>query len=149
MTSYHLRPARQTEAWAIRRLIWQVHINPTGLDWRRFWVALDEDERLLGCGQIKPHADGSRELASLAVAPAARGRGIARALLLQLVETSPRPLYLRCADRLQEFYEQYRFQVVGPAEMPPSLRRTWQVMHWLKTHWLRGAPALLVMRLDD
>ena len=126
-----------------------MHINPTGLDWQHFWVAVDEHERMLGCAQIKPHADGSRELASLAVWPAFRQRGVARALITQLAGLSGRPLFLRCAAPLQGFYEKSGFRVVGPAEMPPSLRRSWQAMHWLKTHLLRAMPALLVMRLDD
>ncbi len=148
MAMFTLRPARKTESGAIRKLIWQVRINPAGLNWQRFYVAVDERDRLLGCGQIKLHADGCRELASLAVAPAARGQGVARAIIQQLLKEARRPLYLRCADRLQPFYEKFGFRVVEPAEMPRSLRRTWQMLHWLKTHLAPKAPALLVMRLS-
>jgi len=79
VSSYHLRPAQVKDAASIRRLIWQVHINPTGLDWHHFWVAVDAQDSLLGCGQLKPHGDGSLELASIAVQPQQRGKGIARA----------------------------------------------------------------------
>ena len=78
---YTLRPATAAEFPAIRKLIWQVGINPIGLDWRRFVLAVDEEGRMLGCGQIKPHKGGIRELASIAVVPEARGLGIARAII--------------------------------------------------------------------
>jgi GNAT superfamily N-acetyltransferase len=110
---------------------------------------VDAQDGLLGCAQVRLHADGCRELASLVVIPAARGQGIARALIAQLLGGSPRPLYLRCEESLQPFYEKFGFGVVAvPADIPHSLRRSWQVMRWLKLHLLPGAPALLVMRLD-
>src|SRR3989304_5329525 len=67
-----LRPETAADAGAIRSLIFRVGINPRGLDWRRFQVAVDPGGRLVGCGQVKPHADGSRELASIAVPPKGR-----------------------------------------------------------------------------
>jgi N-acetylglutamate synthase-like GNAT family acetyltransferase len=86
MTTWTLRRARQPDAPAIRRLIRQVGINPLGLDWRRFLIAVDAGGQLVGCGQVKPHADGSLELASIAVQPA--WRGFARAAL-QPLRVSP------------------------------------------------------------
>ena len=78
---------------AIRALIYAVHINPTGLDWRRFLVAVTPDNELLGCGQVKRHFDGSRELASIAVQEQARGQGLARAVIQELlVRETARPL---------------------------------------------------------
>ena len=54
---FTLRSATAADFPAIRKLIWQVGINPIGLDWRRFVLAVDEEGRLLGCGQIKPHRE--------------------------------------------------------------------------------------------
>jgi N-acetylglutamate synthase-like GNAT family acetyltransferase len=79
--SYWIRPAEKEDAGAIRSLIRSVKINPLGITWSRFLVAVDDENRLIGCGQIKTHRDCSSELASIAVAPAWRGQGIVRALI--------------------------------------------------------------------
>jgi N-acetylglutamate synthase-like GNAT family acetyltransferase len=142
------RPAQPQDAWAIRHLIWKVRINPAGLDWRHFIVAVDDQGRLLGCGQLKPHTDGSREMASIAVQPQQRSRGIASAMIERLLAEAGRPLYLKCADRMQKFYEKFGFQVIMPEEMPPTFRREWQQVDWVSEHLLQRRVRLLVMRLD-
>ncbi len=146
-SSFHLRPAQAKDAADIRRLIWQVHINPTGLDWHHFWVAVDAQDSLLGCGQLKPHGDGSLELASIAVQPQQRGKGIARAIIVQQLSQSGRPLYLRCAAPMQPFYERFDFQAIPYEEMPSSFRRDWRIISWLKKNLFPNIPGLRVMRL--
>ena len=146
---FSLRPAQRSDAARIRRLIWQVRINPTGLDWRHFWVAVDRKDQLLGCGQLKPHSDGSLELASIAVQPQQRGQGIARAMIERLVAQAARPLYLRCAAPLQPFYERFDFQVITLDEMPASFQRDWKIVVWLKKYLFHKMPGLCVMRLKD
>ncbi|MBK7452341.1 MAG: GNAT family N-acetyltransferase [Anaerolineales bacterium] len=89
MINYILRPALETEAAQIKKLINLVGINPTGLDWKRFIVAVNDDRRVIGCGQIKPHGADIRELASIAVDPAYQGNGIARAVMGKLLSTIP------------------------------------------------------------
>ncbi len=120
---FELRSARKEDAAAIRKLIHQVGINPTGLDWRRFMLAVDEHDRMAGCAQVKPHGDGTRELASLAVQPAYRGQGVARQLIEYMLARTPSPLYLTCRSRLQPFYEKFGFQVVSSQELPPYFWR--------------------------
>ena len=65
--SYSIRKATRGDAAFIRRLIWQVGINPLGLDWQRFVMAVHGHGVRIGCAQLKMHKDGSRELASVAV----------------------------------------------------------------------------------
>jgi N-acetylglutamate synthase-like GNAT family acetyltransferase len=123
-TFFTLRPATQADFPAIRRLIHDVGINPMSLDWRHFIIAVDESDRLVGCGQVKRHGDGSLELASIAVQPEWRKQGVARAIILHLLETHPRPLYLTCRGRLETFYEQFGFKEVGASpNLPPYFRR--------------------------
>jgi GNAT superfamily N-acetyltransferase len=100
-----------------------VHINPTGLDWRRFVVAVDGSGRLLGGGQIKPHGDGTRELASIAVWPEYRGQGIARAVIEYLLEHNPPPLYLTCRTPLEALYSKFGFTPLADGQMTPYFRR--------------------------
>lgn len=130
MDDVKLREAVEADFPAIRALIRQSGINPLGLDWRRFLVAESPAGEVIGCGQLKPHSDpsplgtgGSLELASLAVTPAWRGRGVARLIIRALMEKAPRPLYLTCRAPLGAFYEKFGFRVLQPDEMPPYFRR--------------------------
>jgi N-acetylglutamate synthase-like GNAT family acetyltransferase len=93
------------------------------LDWNRFLVAVDEQERVIGTGQVKPHGKDVLELASIAVVPGHRGEGIARALIERLLQESPRPLYLTCRSRLEPFYEKFGFRAIPYEEMPRYYQR--------------------------
>ncbi len=123
MDDLKLRDAVEADFPAIRALIRQTGINPTGLDWRRFSVAESPVGECIGCGQLKPHSNDSLELASLAVVPAWRGRGVARLIIQALMEKAPRPLYLTCRAPLGSFYEKFGFRVLTRNEMPPYFRR--------------------------
>lgn len=123
MDDLKLRDAVEADFPAIRALIRQTGINPTGLDWRRFSVAESPVGEFIGCGQLKPHSNDSLELASLAVVPAWRGRGVARLIIQALMEKAPRPLYLTCRAPLGSFYEKFGFRVLTRNEMPPYFRR--------------------------
>ena len=148
MESYHLQAATSAQAGAIQALVRAARLNPLGLDWRRFVVALDENGAVVGCGQVKPHRDGSWELASIVVAPAWRGRGVARAVIEYLLVGSPRPLWLTCVTTLAPFYARFGFrQVTAPGQMPPYFRRlSW--LFWL-LDWLSPAQALSVMTFQS
>lgn len=118
-----LRDAVKADFPAIRALVRQTGINPLGLDWRRFIVAESPTGEFIGCGQLKPHSDDSLELASLAVVPAWRRRGVARLIIQALMAKAPHPLYLTCRGALGPFYEKFGFRVLRPDEMPPYFRR--------------------------
>jgi N-acetylglutamate synthase-like GNAT family acetyltransferase len=103
------RPAQASDEVAIKALIRAVNINPMGLKWPRFLVAVDENGHLIGCGQVKPHRDGSRELASIAVQKAWQRQGIAGGIIKHLLADEPPPVWLTCMDKLVPFYEQFGF----------------------------------------
>jgi N-acetylglutamate synthase-like GNAT family acetyltransferase len=145
--TYSLRPATQEDFPAIRALVRAARINPLGLDWRRFLLAVDERGALIGCGQVKTHGDGSRELASIAVQPAWRGQGVARAIIQRLLEVHSRPLYLNCRSSLGPFYEKFGFRTIPESEMPPYFRRIKRLAR--SAHKIGLMPIdLLVMMLD-
>jgi N-acetylglutamate synthase-like GNAT family acetyltransferase len=124
VVNFVIRPATRQDFPEIRALIHAVSINPTGLDWRHFLVAVAPEDTLLGCGQIKPHFDGSRELASIAVQEQARGQGIARAVIQELLtRETARPLYLMCRARLEPLYVKFGFRAIDQAEMPVYFQR--------------------------
>lgn len=146
MADFALRLATAQDSAAIRRLIREVRINPTGLDWRRFTIAADKSGRMLGCAQLKPHADGILELASIAVQPDHRREGIARALIEHVVGGAPRPLYLTCRSNLGPFYEKWGFRSLPRTEMPAYYQRLSAVAAAFSGVFMRG-DTLLVMRL--
>lgn len=123
MTTFTIRPARESESKTIEDLIHAVGINPMGLDWKRFVVAVDAQDQIIATGQIKPHGRDIYELASIAVVPEYRGQGLARAIIELLLTDSPRPLYLTCISSLESFYEKFGFSAVEYEEMPRYFQR--------------------------
>lgn len=118
-----------------------------GLDWKRFIVAVNDRDEMIGCGQLKPHGADILELASLAVYPQYRGQGVARAIVERLLAESPRPLYLMCASPLGPFYEKFGFRGIPYAEMPRYFRRISKLAGLLSS-LARREERLLVMKLQ-
>jgi amino-acid N-acetyltransferase len=140
-----LRPAEATDSPHIHQLVRTAHINPAGLDWRRFTVAETELGEVVGCGQIKPHRDGSNELASLVVDPAYQGQGIARRLVSHLVENHTGILYLMCRASLGGFYKKLGFEVIPESQMPKYFQRISRLASLAEILQKQGEK-LLVMR---
>ena len=145
MTS--IRPARETEAAQIQDLIHLVGINPMGLDWKRFVLAVNERDEMLGCGQLKPHGREVLELASIAVYPEYQGKGIARAIIEYLLKYGPRPLYLMCQSSLGPFYEKFSFKAISYEEMPRYFQRMSRLAGLITT-LARRDERLLIMKLQ-
>jgi N-acetylglutamate synthase-like GNAT family acetyltransferase len=143
-----LRRATQKDAAAIRALIHTVGINPTGLDWKRFLVAVDELDHVIASGQIKPHGDGTRELASIATFPEYRSQGLASAIIQRLVVETPHPLYLVCLEHNGSFYARFGFRELAPHEMPPILGREAKVVAFMRRFFLPKMERMLVMKID-
>jgi amino-acid N-acetyltransferase len=144
---FSLRPATSSDQAKIRALIRQVRINPTQLDWRNFVIAVAPSGEMLGCGQVKSHRDGSRELASIAVVSEYRNQGIARAIIEHLINVHPKPLFLTCRAELGSFYPKWGFRVVEKNEMPPYFRRIHRLANMLM-RLSRDDEGLLVMKLQ-
>jgi N-acetylglutamate synthase-like GNAT family acetyltransferase len=101
-------------------LINEAQINPMGLDWRRFVVAVDERDQVVGCGQVKTHRGGACELASLAVSRGWRGRGVGGQIIQRLMRDAQPPLWLMCRSGLVPFYQEFGFKEVGVDEPQPA-----------------------------
>ncbi len=142
MAEFTLRRAVAEDRAAIRALVRQGRVNPFGLDWRRFVVVTTSSGEVIGCGQVKRHADGSRELASLVVREDYRGRGVARCIIEHFLAGNPPPLYLMCRASLRAFYARFGFRPLSPDEMPSYFRRVARLARWLR----QSDDALLVMR---
>jgi len=124
-----------------------VGINPMGLDWKRFVVAVNDRDEMIGCGQLKPHGPDVIELASLAVYPEYQGKGVARAIIEYLLKGSPRPLYLMCESSLGSLYEKFGFRPVAYEEMPRYFQRI-SKLAGLVTTLAQREERLLIMKLQ-
>lgn len=133
----HIRPATAGDQRAIRAWVWSARLNPVNLRWRNFVVA-EVAGQMAGIGQLRPHADGSLELASLVVAPAFRRHGIGSRIVRALLAGQQGPIYLFCEGKLQPYYARLGFDPIQAAELPPALAR----MYRLATGLARVASAL-------
>jgi N-acetylglutamate synthase-like GNAT family acetyltransferase len=121
-----IRSATANDQATITSIVRAAHLNPINVKWPNFVVAEDGDSgrgRIIGVGQLRPYSDGSRELASLAVVPECRGRGIGTQLTRRLLENQPGPLYLMCEPELESYYTRFGFRHVERAGMPPPMAR--------------------------
>jgi N-acetylglutamate synthase-like GNAT family acetyltransferase len=143
--SISLRPATLADAKTIRNIISQVRINPLALDWHRFILAIDSNGNVIGCGQVKPHSDSSLELASIAVLPDWRGKGVARLMVEYLLNQHPGRIYLTCQSNLSSMYQKFGFQVLKPTEMTPYFKRLHRIVTWVNKMF-RQPHSMLVMR---
>jgi len=147
MTNYSFRPALESESTQIKDLINLVGINPTGLDWKRFIVAVNDREQVIACGQIKPHGADIRELASIAVHPEYRGQGIARAVIEKLLRENPKPMYLMCMSHNGPMYEKFGFQVITEKQMPRYFARIKKLFN-ITDVFRKSGEELFVMKLE-
>jgi N-acetylglutamate synthase-like GNAT family acetyltransferase len=143
-----IRKALKKDAAAFRSLIWMVQINPFGLNWQHFLVAVDGQDRVIATGQIKPHRNGTRELASIATHPSYRGQGLASEIIRRLLEETPRPLYLLCQEKMGPFYARFGFRSLAVEEMPREYGRNIRMMERARRFSGGHIPHLLVMKLD-
>src|SRR5215204_6035633 len=96
-----IRPAAETDAPTIRKMVKDEQLDPTSLDWRHFLIA-EQDGQIIGIGQIKEYP-GAHELGSLVVLPEYRSQGIASALINALEARTEFPLYLFCLKDNETF----------------------------------------------
>ena len=141
------RRALAEDSRAIVQMVRGERLNPMGLDWRRFLLAAAADGTLIGCVQIKPHGDGTRELASLVVCPAYRGRGLARQLIERIRVGQEPPLYLMCRSELEPLYTRFGFLPLAKEAMPGYYRRILTVFSMARLFMHKPA-GLSVMRWE-
>ncbi len=146
MVKYKIRRAAESESAQIKSLIRLVGINPSGLDWKRFIVAVDDEDKIMACGQIKPHSGDILELASIGTLPEFERQGLASAVVTELLRTSARPLYLMCMEHNGTFYERFGFRVIAENEMPKYFRRMKNLFK-LADVFMRSGEDLLIMKL--
>lgn len=125
-------------------MVHAARLNPLGLDWRRFFVAVDESGEVVACVQEKPHGR-VRELASLVVAPDRRGEGIGREMVAYLQRQTTPPLWLVCRSTLVPFYQHCGFEEVDERSEMPIYFRLLRTVFDLGRRWRPSRAYLAVM----
>lgn len=120
---FRVQPATAAHAAPIYQLIVESDLFQHNLEWPNFVVALTPQGEFIGCGQIKVHADGTHELASIAVQPQWQGRGVGRALIETLLADCTSELYLMSISALKPLYQKFGFEEIGLERMPKYFRR--------------------------
>lgn len=120
------RRAVEHDQPAIRALVHSERLNPTGIKWPNFLIALMGD-RIVGAAQIRKHSDGSRELGSLVVAKDARGRGIASRMIDALLAEERGPVWLVTPESMANIYRQWGFERIEPAAAPVKVRHNYRM----------------------
>ena len=83
-----MRRGEERDAKAIREMLLREKMSPLDVDPERFLVAVDEQDTLIGCAQLRPLGDPPcrvLELASVVVANDMRRRGLGNALVAELL----------------------------------------------------------------
>ena len=146
-----IRPAFEAEQKEINTIIRLARLNPVGLDWRRFLVVVDGGE-IVGVAQVKPHRDGTRELASIAVVPARQGQGIGSTMIHALLARETSPLYLFCESDTEDYYTRFGFRRIEPHAMPSYFRRMYRLGNLLlriRAIFMKDGLRLVVMRQEQ
>ena len=116
-----IRPAVADDQFAITAIVRAAWLNSLDLDWQRFLLA-QWGQDVIGVGQVKPHGDGTRELASIAVVPEWQGQGVGSAIIRGLLAREASTLYLMCAAKTAPYYERFGFRRIDRPDMPPYFR---------------------------
>lgn len=135
LQAFKLRPATAADQPTIKQMVRGARLNPLGLNWERFVLAVTADDQIIGCVQLKPHRGGVFELASLVVVKSWRRKGVARQLIEHLKETAGPPLWLMCASWLIKFYEPFGFRQVRLGEPMPGYYR-WTLRMSFLLNWV-------------
>jgi amino-acid N-acetyltransferase len=121
-----IRPAVADDQSAIVTLVRSERLNPTNLDWRRFFVAISEGT-LIGAVQIRHHGDGARELGSLVVKPAFRRQGIAKTLISAALRDVSETVWIVTGRDKVGHYAAWGFVPAMPWMAPRSVRFNYRV----------------------
>ena len=121
-----IRAAMPADQEMIRALVKRERLNPMGIDWPNFLVAIGT-QGIVGAVQLRKHPDGSRELGSLVVAPEARGHGIAARLIDALVALHDGPVQMITGAQHAAHYQRWGFRRVEPRHAPRSVRLNYRL----------------------
>jgi amino-acid N-acetyltransferase len=143
-----LRPATPDDQKAIVALVTRERLNPTGLHWSRFTLAMMNGS-LVGAVQMRWHRDGSRELGSLVVAGPERGQGIAARLIDSVLAGTTGPVHVITGRPHARRWAGWGFAPIAPQKAPRSVRFNYRMGRMGRVlSFLRGQPPRQLLILE-
>ena len=124
--AFSVRPATESDQEEISALVRGARLNPSSLRWERFVVAEGEDG-IAGIAQVRIHRDGARELASMVVRDELRDRGIATALVDELLAAERGAVYVLVDEPYAKHFARWGFGPVPMSGLPRSMRRQYRI----------------------
>lgn len=119
-----IRRAHAEDQDEIVALVHGERLNPHGLEWRNFVVAVDAG-RIVGVGQVRPHGRDAGEVGSLVVVPDHRGQGLAGRLVARLVAEERRDLFVVTRREAASHYSRWGFECVRPWRAASTVARNY------------------------
>lgn len=119
--SLAIRAATADDQNAIVGLVHSERLNPHGLEWPNFVVAVD-GQALVGAAQIRKHKDGSRELGSLVVDGPYRRQGLASRLIDRLLAGESGRVLVITGKIRAAYFARWGFQPIASGRAPSSIR---------------------------
>jgi amino-acid N-acetyltransferase len=119
--AYVIRRAVAEDEAAIQALVRSERLNPHGLHFANFAVAVRGDE-IIGATQIRHHRDGSLELGSVVVARPWRGCGISGELIDWLLKKETGTVHVITRKKHAGHYARWGFEAVSSRAAPPPIR---------------------------
>jgi N-acetylglutamate synthase-like GNAT family acetyltransferase len=117
-----IRQAVAMDQVAIVELVHSERLNPNGLAWQNFVVAV-QGHTLVGAVQMRQHPEGSLELGSLVVRRDHRGHGIAGRLIGALLAQHPGRVHVITRSTNAAHYRPWGFVRIEPRAAPRTVRR--------------------------
>jgi ribosomal protein S18 acetylase RimI-like enzyme len=114
----HIVAARPDDMPIIAAAVQRMRLDAEDLRAEQLVVAIDDGGELLGFGRIRPHGDGVFELGCVGVLEGARGRGVGRALVTELMNRFPTEEIYIATDLVEYFM---RFGFTPTAVAPPAI----------------------------
>lgn len=117
-----IRKAVALDQPEIVALVHSERLNPTGLDWRNFCVAV-LDGHLVGAVQIRPHAGKAREVGSFVVARGLRGCALGGRLLDYVLRGEAGDVHAITVEGLMPYFSAWGFTRQALCQAPRPVVR--------------------------
>lgn len=114
-----VRPAVKKDWNAIKKILRNLDLFYPALSMEGFWVA-EKDHKIIGAVQLTDYKDFIF-LGSLAVVKEEQAKGVAGALLYEVLKSQPKNIYLYTI--IPEFFKKFGFKAVSPLPDLPSKDR--------------------------
>lgn len=133
-----IRNATTTDFPFIQRSIKEWLLDYENLTPEQF-IVVEEDDRILGFGRLKPYPDGTVELGCVGVIPERRKQGIGEMITNELIRRGPDTIYI--TTDLSNYFVPFGFKLTS--EYPEAIKKK---LAWCETGTCRPGVVPMVLK---